>query len=136
LLRSSWSGKGGGGILILVRKSNFFFLTSFYFKLQPKLNREGGERAVIERVVIERAVIERAVIERAVIERAVIERHSTNNLCFGAPRPAAKSAITPGETLRQIALSIHGALGSNVLIIDTRCSKKQYTVLLLRRFPK
>jgi hypothetical protein len=35
------------------------------------------------------------------------------------------------ETLRQIALSTHGALGSNVLIIDTRCSKKQYTVLLL-----
>ena len=27
--------------------------------------------------------------------------HSTNNLCFGAPRPAAKSAITPGWAFRR-----------------------------------
>ena len=27
--------------------------------------------------------------------------HSANNLCFGAPRPAAKSAITPGWTFRR-----------------------------------
>ena len=26
--------------------------------------------------------------------------HSANNLCFGAPRPAAKSAITPGWAFR------------------------------------
>ena len=42
--------------------------------------------------------------------------HNTNNLCFGAPRPAAKSAITPGWAFRRTD-------GPTSLLINRRFSQ-------------